>query len=180
MDKFLNDKEREKSIRFTSQQLRIATDNLSILLGSGGFRAVYKGVFPNGTIVAVKILSGTSDKRSEEQFMAEVSTIGRIHHLNLLWLHGFCFESSLRALVYEYMANDSLDIIIHYDIKLGNILLDSKFNPKVADFSLARLCNREDNHITMGLGVTTSWRSVKQSYITESIMEVEYIVAFEA
>lgn len=29
-------------------------------------------------------------------------------------------------------------------------------------------------------GVTTSWRSVKQSYITESTMKVEYIVAFEA
>lgn len=118
MDKFLNDKEREKSIRFTSQQLRIAIDNFSILLGSGGFRAVYKGVFPNGTIVAVKILSGTSDERIEEQFMGEVSTIGRIHHLNLLWLHGFCFESSLRALVYEYMANDSLDMFLFRENKV--------------------------------------------------------------
>ena len=118
MDKFLNDKEREKSIRFTSQQLRIAIDNFSILLGSGGFRAVYKGVFPNGTIVAVKILSGTSDERIEEQFMAEVSAIGRIHHLNLLWLHGFCFESSLRALVYEYMANDSLDMFLFRENKV--------------------------------------------------------------
>ncbi|KAJ9689417.1 hypothetical protein PVL29_014891 [Vitis rotundifolia] len=133
-----------------------------ILLGSGGFRAVYKGVFPNGTIVAVKILSGTSDKRTEEQFMAEVSTIGRIHHLNLLWLHGFCFESSLRALKLHgiavgttkgiaYLHEECQQRIIHYDIKLGNILLDSKFNPKVVDFDLARLCNRENNHITMGL-----------------------------
>ncbi|CAH1432604.1 unnamed protein product [Lactuca virosa] len=34
MVKFLDDMEREKPIRFTSQQLRIATDNFSILLGS--------------------------------------------------------------------------------------------------------------------------------------------------
>ncbi|XP_061360426.1 rust resistance kinase Lr10-like [Gastrolobium bilobum] len=184
MDKFLNDMEKEKSIKFTDKQLRIATDNYSILLGSGGFGAVYKGVFSNGTIVAVKVLRGSSDKKIEEQFMAEVGTVGRIHHFNLVRLYGFCFERKLIALVYEYMGNGSLDRylfhktktlgyeklheiavgtargiaylheecqqrIIHYDIKPGNILLDRNFNPKVADFGLAKLCNRENTHITM-------------------------------
>ncbi|XP_060670644.1 rust resistance kinase Lr10-like [Ziziphus jujuba] len=184
MDKFLNDMEREKPIRFTSQQLRIATDNFTNLLGSGGFGAVYKGIFSNGTIVAVKVLYANSNKRIEEQFMAEVSTIGRLYHFNLVRLYGFCFERNLRALVYEYMKNGSLDKylfrdhktlgfenlhqiavgtargiaylheecqhrIIHYDIKPGNILLDGSFSPKVADFGLAKLCNRENTHITM-------------------------------
>ncbi|MBA0593855.1 hypothetical protein Gorai_010783, partial [Gossypium raimondii] len=184
MDKFLDDMEREKPITFTSQQLWIATDNFANLLGSGGFGAVYKGMFSNGTMVAVKVLYGSSDKRIEEQFMAEVSTIGRVHHFNLVRLYGFCFEQNLRALVYEYMENGSLDKflfgedkklgfqqlrsiavgtakgiaylheecqhrIIHYDIKPGNVLLDAKFLPKVADFGLAKLCNRENTHVTM-------------------------------
>ncbi|KAI5446092.1 hypothetical protein KIW84_014076 [Lathyrus oleraceus] len=184
MDKFLNDMEREKPIRFTGQQLRIATDNYSNLLGSGGFGTVYKGVFSNGSMVAVKVLRGGSNKKIDEQFMAEVGTIGRIHHFNLVRLYGFCFERNLIALVYEYMGNGSLDRylfhekkaleyeklheiaigtargiaylheecqhrIIHYDIKPGNILLDENFYPKVADFGLAKLCNRENTHITM-------------------------------
>ncbi|KAF5200315.1 hypothetical protein FRX31_010097 [Thalictrum thalictroides] len=71
MDKFLFDMEREKPIRFSSEQLQIATDNFAHLLGSGGFGAVYKGLFSNGVQVAVKILNGSSDKRIEQQFMAE-------------------------------------------------------------------------------------------------------------
>ena len=109
MGEFLKGIEREKPIRFMSQELRSATDNYSNLLGSGGFGAVYKGSLSDGTIVAVKVLHGASDKRIEEQFMAEVSTIGRIHHFNLVQLHVFCFERDMRALVYEHMVNGSLD-----------------------------------------------------------------------
>jgi predicted Ser/Thr protein kinase len=103
MDKFLNDIEREKPIKFTSQQLKIATENYSNLLGSGGFGTVYKGIFSNGTMVAVKVLRGNSSKKIDEQFMAEVRTIGRIHHFNLVRLYGFCIERNLIALVYEYI-----------------------------------------------------------------------------
>ncbi|KAJ0090881.1 hypothetical protein Patl1_14242 [Pistacia atlantica] len=72
MDKFLNDIEMEKPIRFTSQQLRIATDNFTHFLGSGGFGAVFKGIFSNGTVAAVKVLHANSYKSIEEQFMAEM------------------------------------------------------------------------------------------------------------
>ncbi|XP_028773648.1 rust resistance kinase Lr10-like [Neltuma alba] len=184
MYKFLHEMEREKPIRFTSHVLMLATNNYSNMLGSGGFGSVYKGTFSDGTIVAVKVLNGSSDKRMEEQFMAEVGTIGRVHHVNLLRLYGFCIEGNIRALVYEFMGNGSLDKylfkenqrlefkklheiavgtakgisylheecqqrIVHYDIKPENILLDDNFYPKVADFGLAKLCNRENTHITM-------------------------------
>ncbi|KAH7832961.1 hypothetical protein Vadar_001792 [Vaccinium darrowii] len=49
------------------------------------------------------------DKRAKAQFMAEVSTIGRTYHINLVRLYGFSYNNSLSAIVYEYMENGSLD-----------------------------------------------------------------------
>ncbi|KAI4981869.1 hypothetical protein ZWY2020_022361 [Hordeum vulgare] len=41
--------------------------------------------------------------------MAEVGTIGRTHHINLVRLFGFCYDTGVRALVYEYMEHGALD-----------------------------------------------------------------------
>ncbi|KAG7966149.1 hypothetical protein I3843_08G035400 [Carya illinoinensis] len=165
MDKFHNDREREKPVQFTSQQLRIATENFTNFLGSGAFGSVYKGIFSDGTMVAVKVLHGNSDKRTVEQFMAEVRTVGIVHHSNLVHLHGFCFEKHLRALILgfeklheiavgtargiAYLHEECQQRIIRYNIKPGNILLDANFLPKVTDFGLAKLCHSETTHITM-------------------------------
>ncbi|KAI3968485.1 hypothetical protein MKX01_007795 [Papaver californicum] len=186
IERFLVDMGNEKPIRFTSSELQDFTWNYKVKLGAGGFGVVYKGVFPSGVEVAVKILNDSTSERIKEQFMAEVSTIGRTYHKNLVRLYGFCFESTTKALVYEFMKNGSLDRIlfdkklqniikweklydiaigtakglaylhedcqkriIHYDIKPGNILLDSKLTPKVADFGLAKLCNWDSSHVTM-------------------------------
>ncbi|XP_031270535.1 rust resistance kinase Lr10-like [Pistacia vera] len=184
MENFLQEMAREKPVRFTAQQLYSFTSNYSTRLGSGGFGAVYKGRFPNGERIAVKVLKWSVDKRAEEQFMAEVGTIGRTYHVNLVRLYGFCHDQYMSALVYEYMENGSLDKylfsetqtieweklheiaigtarglaylheecqqrIIHYDIKPGNILLDENFFPRVGDFGLAKLCNRDNTHVTL-------------------------------
>lgn len=57
--------------------------------------------------VAVKRLDGVGQGKRE--FLAEVETIGSIHHINLVKLIGFCADKSNRLLVYEYMSNGSLD-----------------------------------------------------------------------
>ncbi|XVF77905.1 hypothetical protein PTKIN_Ptkin14bG0085300 [Pterospermum kingtungense] len=185
VERFIEHMLEEKPVRFSSQLLEIFTSNYSTKLGQGGYGAVYKGHFPDGQPLAVKVLNSNGiDKRIEEQFMAEVNTIGWTYHRNLLRLYGFCFEANTKALVYEYMENGSLDKllfenkheiewdklyeitvgaargleylhhfsqrrIIHYDIKPANVLLDSNFCPKIADFGLAKLCNRDSTNITM-------------------------------
>ncbi|URE35422.1 STYKc [Musa troglodytarum] len=109
--RFLEDVEKERPMRFTPHHLVHFTNNYAEKLGSGGFGVVYGGRFPNGVKVAVKVLRGTttSDKRAEERFMAEIGTICRTSHANLVRLYGFCFDKITRALVYEYMEKGSLD-----------------------------------------------------------------------
>uniref|UniRef100_A0A453TA06 Protein kinase domain-containing protein n=1 Tax=Aegilops tauschii subsp. strangulata TaxID=200361 RepID=A0A453TA06_AEGTS len=112
VERFLREIAGEKPIRFTPQQLSGFTNNYSVRLGAGGFGAVYKGMLPNGLTVAVKRLhaGGHDDRTSQEQFMAEVGTIGRTHHINLVRLFGFCYDAAdVRALVYEYMEHGALD-----------------------------------------------------------------------
>ncbi|CAL5359001.1 unnamed protein product [Camellia sinensis] len=109
MERFLQDLAKERPVRFTAQQLCSFTTNYATRLGLGGFGVVYKGQFPNGVKIAVKVLNRSLDKGAEEQFMAEVSTIGRTYHINLVRLYGFCYDHIMSVLVYEYMENGSLD-----------------------------------------------------------------------
>ncbi|KAF8391191.1 hypothetical protein HHK36_023493 [Tetracentron sinense] len=93
--------------RFSYEDLKVATENFSRKLGEGGFGSVFEGALSNGTIVAVKCLDGLG--QIKKSFLAEVETIGSIHHVNLVRLIGFCADKSHRLLVYEYMCNGSLD-----------------------------------------------------------------------
>ncbi|MBA0813454.1 hypothetical protein Gohar_027302 [Gossypium harknessii] len=93
--------------RFSYEELKNITKNFSNKLGEGGFGSVSQGTLPSGSQVAVKHLFGIGPVN--KSFVAEVQTIGSIHHFNLVSLLGFCAEKFNRLLVYEYMANGSLD-----------------------------------------------------------------------
>nr|KJB72964.1 hypothetical protein B456_011G207300 [Gossypium raimondii] len=93
--------------RFSYEELKNITKNFSNKLGEGGLGSVSQGTLPSGSQVAVKHLFGIGPVN--KSFVAEVQTIGSIHHFNLVSLVGFCAEKFNRLLVYEYMANGSLD-----------------------------------------------------------------------
>ncbi|XP_022777172.1 proline-rich receptor-like protein kinase PERK9 [Durio zibethinus] len=93
--------------RFHYEDLKSATENFNKRIGGGGFGSVFEGTLRDGTKIAVKRLDRVGQGRKE--FLAEVKTIGSIHHVNLVRLIGFCIESSNTLLVYEHMTNGSLD-----------------------------------------------------------------------
>ncbi|PUZ48905.1 hypothetical protein GQ55_7G283300 [Panicum hallii var. hallii] len=95
---------------FSYGELRSGTENFCSgnLLGEGGYGSVYKGKLSDGRVVAVKQLSQSSNQ-GKKQFAAEIETISRVQHRNLVRLYGCCLESNTPLLVYEYLENGSLD-----------------------------------------------------------------------
>ncbi|PIA33930.1 hypothetical protein AQUCO_03900053v1 [Aquilegia coerulea] len=112
------DEASEMPRRFSYEELKSATGNFHKKIGRGGFGSVYEGIFGNETI-AVKCLDlSQGQSQGRKQFLAEVKTIGSIHHVNLVKLVGFCAENSHKLLAYEYMCNGSLDKwLFHEDLK---------------------------------------------------------------
>ncbi|KAH7295133.1 hypothetical protein KP509_27G033700 [Ceratopteris richardii] len=100
--------------KFAYRDLKKATNGFAddCRLGQGGFGAVYKGelLSSNGIVtqVAVKCLSQKS-KQGEREFKAEVMSMGRMKHRNLVQLLGWSYDGNRLMLVYQYMPNGSLD-----------------------------------------------------------------------
>ncbi|KAK7373675.1 hypothetical protein VNO80_07091 [Phaseolus coccineus] len=159
--------------KYSYSELKEATKGFSEEIGRGAGGIVYKGILPDQRHAAIKKLNEA--KQGEGEFLAEVSIIGRLNHMNLIEMWGYCAEGKHRLLVYEYMEKGSLaenlssntldwskryniaigtarvlaylheeclEWILHCDIKPQNILLDANYQPKVADFGLSKLQNR--------------------------------------
>ncbi|KAK9107006.1 hypothetical protein Syun_023017 [Stephania yunnanensis] len=98
---------------FSLASVSSATNNFSEAnkLGQGGFGPVYKGTLLNGQEVAIKRLSRGSGQGLEE-LKNETTLIAKLQHRNLVRLLGCCIEGDEKILIYEYMANKSLDLIL--------------------------------------------------------------------
>ncbi|KAF2607001.1 hypothetical protein F2Q68_00046193 [Brassica cretica] len=101
--------------RFTYKDLFIATKGFknSELLGRGGFGKVFKGILPLSSIpIAVKKISHDS-KQGMREFLAEIATIGRLRHPDLVRLLGYCRRKGELYLVYDFMPKGSLDKFLY-------------------------------------------------------------------
>ncbi|XP_031501085.1 G-type lectin S-receptor-like serine/threonine-protein kinase SD2-5 [Nymphaea colorata] len=112
--------------RFSCEELKTATGVFQMILGQGGFGAVFQGVLSDGIQVAVKRLDNKG--QGTKEFVGEVQTIGRIHHINLVRLVGFCATKSHRLLVYEYMSKGSLDKWIFHENDNPNLDWKTRMN----------------------------------------------------
>jgi len=96
--------------RMTYKEIEAATREFSQenVIGTGGNGKVYKGVLAGGAEVAVKCISHENDGMRE--FLAEISSLGRLKHRSLVGLRGWCKrEKGNFLLIYDYMENGSLD-----------------------------------------------------------------------
>ncbi|KDP35282.1 hypothetical protein JCGZ_09441 [Jatropha curcas] len=100
------------------------------LIGSGGFGDVYKAQLKEGSIVAIKKLKHISGQ-GDREFTAEMETIGKIKHRNLVPLLGYCKVGEERLLVYEYMKHGSLEDVLH-DQKKAAVKLNWAARRKIA------------------------------------------------
>ncbi|WZY98239.1 hypothetical protein YC2023_070568 [Brassica napus] len=98
---------------FKYEVLEKATESFhdSMKLGQGGAGSVYKGILPDGRVVAVKKLFFNT-REWADQFFNEVNLISRVEHKNLVRLLGCSIEGPKSLLVYEYVQNRSLDQIL--------------------------------------------------------------------
>nr|GEU46807.1 probable LRR receptor-like serine/threonine-protein kinase At1g74360 [Tanacetum cinerariifolium] len=102
---------------FTHADILNATGNFSNdrIIGRGGYGTVYRGVLPDGRVIAVKkkLREGVE---GEKEFKAEMEVLSGNGfgwpHPNLVTLYGWCLDGSEKLLVYEYMEGGTLEDVI--------------------------------------------------------------------
>ncbi|XP_077227075.1 LEAF RUST 10 DISEASE-RESISTANCE LOCUS RECEPTOR-LIKE PROTEIN KINASE-like 2.4 [Tasmannia lanceolata] len=107
VEEFLSKHRYRTPTRYSYSDIKKMTQGFKEKLGKGGFGTVFRGKLRSRRPVAVKMLA--KSKVNGQDFINEIATIGRIHHVNVIQLIGFCSEGSKRALIYDYMPNGSLE-----------------------------------------------------------------------
>eukprot|EP01018_Ginkgo_biloba_P004248 Gb_05682 [translate_table: standard] len=93
--------------KYSIEEIESATDYFSesLKIGEGGYGPVYKCNLDHIT-VAIKVLQ-TDEAQGRREFQQEIDVLSHVHHPHIVLLLGACPDRG--CLVYEYMANGSLD-----------------------------------------------------------------------
>ncbi|KAJ9542503.1 hypothetical protein OSB04_029009 [Centaurea solstitialis] len=102
------------------------------VIGRGGAGIVYRGSMPNGVVVAIKRLISRN-----HGFDAEIQTLGKIKHRNIVRLLGYVSNRESHLLIYEYMPHGSLGEILH---KTEGVHLQWEKRYKIAVEAAKGLC----------------------------------------
>ncbi|KAL4386197.1 hypothetical protein GQ457_09G031090 [Hibiscus cannabinus] len=113
-------------LQLSYQSILRATDRFSPqnLIGSGSFGSVYKGILEeSGADIAVKVFN-LMNRGASKSFLAECEALKNIRHRNLVKIltaiSGVDYQGSdFKALVYEFMANGSLEDWLHQSVEMN-------------------------------------------------------------
>ncbi|KAJ0735746.1 putative protein kinase RLK-Pelle-LRR-I-1 family [Helianthus annuus] len=117
-----------------------ATENFAetYFIGKGGYGLVYKAELEHfdpyvtkgdresemprrRSTVAIKYIIDREDVQGEQGFIAEIETLSRCKHPNIVSLLGFCHEHPHMILIYEFVSNGSLDDYLGIKGKMTNL-----------------------------------------------------------
>ncbi|KAJ7952333.1 putative Receptor kinase [Quillaja saponaria] len=106
-------------VRYSRQELEVACEDFSNIIGSSSDSLVYKGTIKAGPEIAVISLCVKEEHWTgylELYFQKEVADLARLNHENTGKLLGYCRESTpfTRMLVFEYASNGTLHEHLHY------------------------------------------------------------------
>ncbi|GAU27628.1 hypothetical protein TSUD_125740 [Trifolium subterraneum] len=141
--------------KFSYSELKKATKGFSQEIGRGAGGIVYKGVLSDTRVAAIKRLHDAN--QGESEFLAEVSIIGRLNHMNLIGMWGYCAEGKHRekrrkglevGCWVEQIVDPKLGS--NYDVKrmetLANVALDCVVEEKDVRPTMSQVVERLLSH----------------------------------
>ncbi|XP_068667851.1 cysteine-rich receptor-like protein kinase 10 [Aristolochia californica] len=137
----------EDLLQFDFGRIKAATNNFSQAnkLGEGGFGPVHKGTLSNGREIAVKRLSVNSGQGVQE-FKNEVVLIAKLQHRNLVRHLGCCIQGQEKLLIYEFVANKSLDCYLFDPVKRAKLDWETRYKI-IEGIARGLLYLHEDSHL---------------------------------